>query len=868
MQCSTGNKAKLTATIVLVLLMASVSLMANVTVQAQETAHGGQPTVGYEGPTTIPAGQTADYTMQPEAFLSVSPNPIGVGQELLVNVWTTFPAGEGKYQIGYTVTITKPDGTKDTISLKSYVADGTSWFTYIPTQVGEWKFQFSFAGEWFPAGYYLNGQYSATRTGIFANAIYNPSDYVKPATSPVTTLTVQSEMVISWHSALPTDYWTRPIEPNNREWNVIAGNYPWEELIGGANSWSDRYYGPFVTAPNTAHIVWKRQGALAGIIGGETGVYATQAFIGTPSVIYMGRCYQTVTKIMTVLINGTYRQQPTSVAECYDLRTGQIYYDIPTADGGITPTHISYWKGVDLAVPGAGEAATYGVELHTISGSRLYKINPWTGAISVNVSLPSGLGTAEMFYRNGYYLSYRVNSTDYMTTANITVARSTTGFLVNWTEQGSSTNFTSRIVSNITVTIPNSLRTVYQTGAYGALGAYDPDTGITIIQDRFIYGGYYGSNYWAVNLLTGQMLWNISTPVTKMESAYRPTNAWCRHGIYVAEMELGYWQARDEYSGKILWETEMNDYPWGEFWMYDLAAYENLILGCGYTGVWALDEKTGKVVWHYADPAVPFETPYNSNITTAGYAVQTIRIADGKVYVANSEHTPTQPATRGWGMFCLNVTTGEFLWKISGSALSPGAAADGYLTAASSYDGYMYVLGKGKSATTVTATPTVSTQGSALMIQGTVLDQSPSQPGTPCVSKESMAGWMDYLHMQMPIPATVTGVPISIDAIDPNGNAVHIATVTSDMSGTFKKMWTPEITGEYTVTATFMGDDSYGSSYAETAVGVTAAPAATPTPTPPAVQAAPDTTPYIIGMGIAIIIAVAIVGIMLYRKRP
>ena len=860
------SKTKMTATIAIVLLMASVTLMA-MPVQAQETAHGGQPTLGYEGPTTIPAGQTADFTISPLAFLSVSPNPIGVGQELLVNVWTTFPSGEGKYQVGYTVTITKPDGSQDVITLKSYVADGTSWFTYIPTQVGEWKFQFSFAGEWFPAGYYDDGQYSATRTGAFARAIYNPSDYVKPATSPVTTLIVQSEMVISWHSALPTDYWTRPIEPNNREWNVIAGNYPWEERIGGANSWDDEYYGPFVTAPNTAHIVWKRQGALAGIIGGETGNYATQSSPGTPSVIYMGRCYQTVTKVMTVLINGTYRQQPTSVAQCYDLRTGEIYYEIPIAHGGITPTHISYWKGVDTAVPGAGEAATYGVELHTISGNRLYKINPWTGAISVNVSLPSGLGTAEMFYRNGYYLSYRSNSTDYMTTANITVARSTTGYLVNWTEQGSSTNFTSRILSNITVTIPNSLRTVYQTGGYGALGAYDPDTGITVVQDRFIYGGYYGSNFWAVNLVTGQMLWNISTPVTKMESGYRPTNAWCRHGRYVAEMERGYWQARDEYSGKVLWETEMNDYPWAEFWMYDEAAYNNLLMGVGYAGVWALDEVTGKVVWHYVDPAPPFETPYNSaNGTIPCYSVQNIRIADGKAYVQNSEHTPSQPATRGWGMICLNVTTGEFLWKISGSALGPGAAADGYLTAGSSYDGYMYVLGKGKSATTIEAPLTAITLGQSVVLRGTVLDMSPAQPGTPCVSKESMAAWMDYLHMQMPIPASVTGVPISIDAIDPNGNAVHIATVTSDMSGTFKKMWTPEITGEYTVTATFMGDDSYGSSYAETAIGAVEAPAATPTPEPP--QAAPDSIPYIIGIGIAIIIAVAIATVLILKKRP
>ena len=71
----------------------------------------------------------------------------------------------------------------------------------------------------------------------------------------------------------------------------------------------------------------------------------------------------------------------------------------------------------------------------------------------------------------------------------------------------------SRIVSNITVTIPNSYRTMYEIGGYGALAAYDPDTGITINQNRFIYGGYYGSSYEAVNLVTGQSLWNWSSDV-------------------------------------------------------------------------------------------------------------------------------------------------------------------------------------------------------------------------------------------------------------------------------------------------------------------------------------------------------------------
>lgn len=875
------NKPILTSLVLLGILLISMLIIA-VPVQAQEVdTHGGPPGGGYEGPVAIPAGQTADYTIRPLAFLSVSPNPIGVNQQLLVNMWITFPSGEGKYMTGYTVHITKPDGTTEDVALKSYVADGTSWFTMIPNQVGTYQFQFSFAGEYFPAGYYSNGQYSATRTGVFASAIFNPSDYVAPAESPVTTLTVQNEMVLSWSSPLPTDYWTRPIEPNNREWNVIAGNYPWGEAnIAGVtgNAWHDEYYGPYIPAVNTPHIVWEKVGAIAGIIGGETGQSATLSSPGTPGVIYMGRAYQTVTKMTTQLINGTYRQIPASVAECYDLRTGEIYYDIPVADGGVTPAHIAYWATVDTAVPGAEAQSTFTGELVTISGGRLYKINPLTGAIIVNVTTLSSFGTggnAEVFFRNGNYLSFQaINATTAAPAAGINITTAYFGYLLNWTSQGSSTNFTSRILSNVSVTLPLSYRTMYQTSTYGNIGGgIDYESMISVQQHRFIYGGFYGSFFTATNLLTGKVLWNVTTPVSEMASGYRPTNAWVRHGRYIAEMERGYFQAWDLQTGKELWKCDIPDYPWGEFWMYDEAAYNDLIYAVGYTGVWAINETSGTVAWHYADPAIPFETPYTSG-NSSTYAVQNIRVIGGKLYVSDDEHTPSQPATRGWGMFCLDAMTGAFQWKISGTRLTAGASTDGYLTAASSFDGTMVVMGKGQSSTTISAPQTAITQGQSVIITGSVLDKSAAQKGTPCISDANMATWMDYIHFQMPIDGlyhniTVTGVPVSIDAVDPNGNSVHIATVTSDMSGSFGYTWTPTLAGDYKITATFMGSNAYGSSWAQTYANVVNAPVATPSPTPISsdVATSAQVMTYVAGAAVAIIIAIALVGLLLFRKH-
>ena len=872
MQFSSMNKTKATAIIVTILMVTSIALMA-IPAQAQVEDHGGSPGGGYEGPTTIPAGQTADFMIASLAFLSVSPNPCGVGQQLLVNVWTTFPSGEGKYQVGYTVTITKPGGTTEDVQLKSYVADGTSWFTYVPTTIGQYTFVFKFAGEYFPAGYYTRGLYSTSRTGEFAGAIFNPSVYVSPATSNTVVINVQSALVSSWQSPIPTDFWTRPIQPNNREWYAIGGNYPWTYRMGGANAWGDEYYGPFVTAPNTPHILWKRQGALGGLIGGEAYQYPTSGNPGTPSVIYQGRCYQT----MTIPVNGV----PTSCAVSYNLRTGEQYYAIPTASGGITPDTIAYWyptvRGATSTVP--GEVADVGltVDLLLLSGSgnnmRLYKINPYTGAVTANVSLPN-LGNLEYFYRDGYVLSFAPYRNIQVNNSGIVVTKARTGWLVNWSVQGSSSNFTSRIVSNISVTIQLSYRTLYQIGGYGDLGAYDPDTGISINQNRFIYGGYYGSSLEAVDLVTGQALWNWTSDVNVMESAYRPTNAWCRHGIYVAEMERGYWKAWDERTGRVLWESHMNDVPWGEFWMYDEAAYQDMILGVGYTGVWALNETNGAIVWHYNDPSVPFETPYTSaNGTSGSYSVQNIRIADGKVYVQNSEHTPSYPATRGWGLICLNVTTGEKLWKIMGTAMGPGPAADGYMACASSYDGYMYVLGKGPSKTTVTAPNVQVAKGTTVLITGSVLDMSPAQPNTPAVADESMDTWMDYLQLQMPVDGiyhneTIKGVDVLLVAVDTNNNPTTVGTATTDTSGNFAMEWTPGSQSKYTITAIFSGTDSYGSSTATTALSVGPAPTTGGNGgTGGNVNPQIDYTWTIIGAAIAIIIVVIIVGILSMMRR-
>jgi hypothetical protein len=82
----------------------------------------------------------------------------------------------------------------------------------------------------------------------------------------------------------------------------------------------------------------------------------------------------------------------------------------------------------------------------------------------------------------------------------------------------------------------------------------------------------------------------------------------------------------------------------------------------------------------------------------------------------------------------------------------------------------------------------------------------------------------------------------------------------------FSYHWVPDIEGDYKVIATFEGSESYWPSQAESTFFVESA---TPTPTViPVVASPPPTEMYFVASTVAIIIAIAIVGLLLLRKRP
>jgi hypothetical protein len=136
-----------------------------------------------------------------------------------------------------------------------------------------------------------------------------------------------------------------------------------------------------------------------------------------------------------------------------------------------------------------------------------------------------------------------------------------------------------------------------------------------------------------------------------------------------------------------------------------------------------------------------------------------------------------------------------------------------------------------------------------------------------------MSEWMDYLHMQnatlLNSPPSPLGVPVTLTAIDPNMNCITIGTTTTDAAGNFYVNWTPQIEGQYTITAAFTGSGSYWPSTSETGCVVNAAAATTPAPTTGTSTSVADMyfVPAIAGIIVVMIIGFVVLFLAL-RKRP
>jgi len=295
--------------------------------------------------------------------------------------------------------------------------------------------------------------------------------------------------------------------------------------------------------------------------------------------------------------------------------------------------------------------------------------------------------------------------------------------------------------------------------------------------------------------------------------------------------------------------------------------------------VYCYDITSGNVLWTYGNGGEGNNT--NSGFQVPGpYPTFIYAIANGLVYTMTTEHTIQTPLYKGSMVRAINATDGTEVWTLSnynGGGTSACAMADGFNAFFNGLDNEIYVVGRGPSATTAEAPMADITLGSGLVIRGTVTDissgteqneQSKRFPhGVPVASDSIMTDWMGYVYQQKPLPTDFQGVEVSIDVIDANGNYRTIGTATTDAKGFYSLRWTPDIEGKYTVIATFAGTKGYWPSSSETAFAVDPVVQAQATEYPQPV----DNTMTVVGIGVAMLIAIAIVGaviVLMLRKRP
>lgn len=728
------------------------------------------------------------------AFLAINPNPVGVNQQVTCIIWV-FPNAPTAADVfhNFTVTITDPHGTKETKGPMQSWPMGAASFVYKPTKVGNYALKFSYPGETFSS------------TG----------DVYLACETPITTLMVQEEPIPEWPRAeLPTDYWTRPINAENREWASISGNWLMARYNATYTGFSDAVSGfnPYSQAPRSPHIVWTKELGLGGLTGGEYGsssYYSGQSYDPylSPPIIINGRLYYRLGKSFWEF-QGYY---PGFV--CVDLRTGQelwrneegyidvgqLYlYNTPNGHGVIP--YLWDVSGDTWEVYDAFTGALAFRFENATSGTVLW----WTDVVvygsdgTMYVYLLDGINkwfamwnSTKAFYENGLFWSFTPGV--YMFSP--------------WED-----TFDWRKGIEWNVTIPDRCVT---DPSVGLVGPVRQGVANNVLVAKVSNGGnkvYYEIGY---DMSTGLELWVNEDPVQTWFNVFGD-------GIYASfDYATMRWTGYDIKTGIKLWTSDPNDYPWGAYINYaPIIAYGKLYSGSLDGCIHAFDIKTGKQVWNFSSGAT-VETVFNTWPFWNGPI-----IADGVLFVGTGEETPTQPLTRGNKVFAIDANTGKEIWNISGY-MSLRAIADGYLVGYNGYDNHIYCFGKGPSAATIEGPSVAVSSGSTVIIRGKVLDESSGQPATPAVAKESMSAWMEYLHMQKPVPAEVNGVPVELYAVYPDGSYNYIGTAETEplAGGVYGFAWTPPKEGTYILIAVFKGDESYGSSSAGTVIHVTSATA-------------------------------------------
>jgi outer membrane protein assembly factor BamB len=788
------------------------------------------------------------------AFLSVTPNPVGVGQPLnLVMFLAQIPpfntAGAAVHYTGFTINVVKPSGENSSLGPFSSDDIGAAYTTFTPATTGSYLFQFLYAGQIANISSTFS---SASSTSIIVQYL--------PSNTPAVNVTVQNEPVTSPPGATGPDsnqYWAAPVQATQFGLSSVHGN--WLNVptnFGSGNTNNEFIQGavnPYTNPIETSHVIWTKQLAMSGLVGGEWG---TQDY-------YTGLSYTSRWASQSIILNGfLYYNVPTadygSTGEgcyCVNLRTGeQVWWQNITLNLGQVINYVS-----------ANQAGVIPYLWQTGSTYRVY--DPMTG---YQVTEFANASTGRIFYDSqGNMLVYNLGS-NYLQMWNSTLCFINNGLTPQssagadtgqWRPRAGTFDWTKGI--QYKTTIPTvSGQTLINVGKNVVLAEVANITGA-----YFIVMGY--------STATGQQLWNYTVNSYNLRAQYNFSPISNDRYVWFDQNNLQ-WYCYNALTGQKIWGPSV---AYNNAWGFYTASYagagitsptitKDVLYSTGYDGIHAISMLNGTELWYFSVPA-GYATPYGVYPFYGGATV-----AGGVVYACVDEHSPNSELYANYDIWAVNATTGKPLWNLPIGYAADPTVADGVLVDYSNYDGNIYALGRGTTATTVSATPALG--NNAITIQGTVTDQSPGKTalgipakGTPAVSDDSMTQWMEYLYMQYPKPTNATGVQVTLSYIDPNNNTYVMGTTTSDSEGHYSYMFTPEIPGLYTVHATFDGSKSYYTSSAATSFSYVQTP--TPAPTTAALSDSVSWSSFEIGIALVIVVIIivgAVLAILTLRKRP
>ncbi len=744
------------------------------------------------------------------AFIGAVPNPVGVNQQVLLHVGISDQLSSAEFGWeGLTVTVRRPDESTETLGPFRTDSTGGTGTNYVPTMVGTYKLQTHFPEQTAlfdsrgPAGIYMQ--------------LYEASD------SEELELVVQADPLEYYPgSPLPSEYWTRPIDAQHREWSTIAGN--WVDI-------PPNRFAPYNDdAPETAHILWAKPLETGGLVGGNLGQHAYacgDAYQGKfgASVIINGILYY------NRYWSGFAARPPQQGIFAVDLRTGQELWFKNNSRMAFGQTF--YFSSVN-------QHSAYAYIWETV-GSTWNAYNAFTGEwVYTMENVPSG---TNVIGPNGEILKYIVDlNNGWMALWNSTaVASSGFGFFVySWEPEGSTYDASTPNAYSWNVTIPTDLP-----GTTLRAFASDRLIGSDVPSGSFSAPANDPITSWGLSLKPGQegtLLFKDSWQPPAGNISIQLASVSLEDGIFIyAGKENRALFVFSIDTGSYLFTTEtqpyLDLYVLGETRAIARAVTiaDGKIFSCGVAGVmYCFDAETGDTLWTYE------ATDHYSEILWANnWWINIMFVTDGKIYVTHDEHSPIDPKPRGAPFICIDIESGEEVWKIDGAFRGTqwGGSAiigDSIIATMNTYDTRIYAIGKGPSAITVTGSPEVSIHGSSVLLKGTVTDVSAGTKshaltarfpnGVPAVSDESMTDWMKYVYLQFARPTNTVGVTVTLETIDPNYNYQYLGTATTDASGNYGFTFEPEVPGQYMILATFYGSDGYYASTTTTYLAVDPAP--------------------------------------------